>query len=60
MGRFGDPRDVQLTQASLQEAQLLGLKVVVWNWPETLEKLIRWGVGGVITDDPGRLIALMR
>ena len=63
-----DPEDSQLTRESLDEAHRLGLKVVVWSWPEKLgtafdaklaARMIDWGVDGIITDDPGRLISML-
>jgi glycerophosphoryl diester phosphodiesterase len=63
-----DPEDAELTKEALDEAHRLGLKVVVWSWPEKLEtafdaglvaKMIAWGVDGIITDDPGRLISML-
>jgi glycerophosphoryl diester phosphodiesterase len=69
LGGFAwEPEDAELTEASLAEAHRLGLKVVVWSWPEKLgtafdsrmvEKMINWGVDGIITDDPGRLISML-
>ncbi len=69
LGGFAwDPEDVELTKESLDEAHRLGLKVVVWSWPEKLgtafdakwvAKMIAWGVDGIITDDPGRLISML-
>jgi len=67
-GHAWDPEDAELTQESLEEAHHLGLKVVVWSWPEKLgtafdaalvSKMIDWGVDGIITDDPGRLISML-
>jgi glycerophosphoryl diester phosphodiesterase len=67
-GYAWEPEDATLTREALNEAHQLGLKVVVWTWPEKLgtafdpklvEKLIDWGVDGVITDDPGRLISML-
>jgi len=67
-GYAWEPEDAELTKESLDEAHQLGLKVVVWSWPEKLgtafdpkliEKMIDWGVDGIITDDPGRLISLL-
>jgi glycerophosphoryl diester phosphodiesterase len=61
-------RDAELTKEALDEAHRLGLKVVVWSWPEKLgtsfdaqlvAKMIDWGVDGIITDDPGRLISML-
>ncbi len=69
MGGFAwEPEDAELTLGSLKEAHSLGLKVVVWSWPEKLgtafdakmtAKMIDWGVDGIITDDPGRLISML-
>ncbi|MCX5797272.1 MAG: glycerophosphodiester phosphodiesterase family protein [Elusimicrobia bacterium] len=69
LGGFAwEPEDAELTQAALAEAHRLGLKVVVWSWPEKLgttfdaglvAKLLSWGVDGIITDDPGRLASML-
>jgi len=69
LGGFAwDPEDAELTRESLDEAHRLGLKVVVWSWPEKLgaafdatlaARMIDWGVDGIITDDPGRLISML-
>jgi len=67
-GSCWEPEDVELTKAALDEAHGLGLKVVVWTWPEhsgsafdpvTVARMIDWGVDGIITDDPGRLISTL-
>jgi glycerophosphoryl diester phosphodiesterase len=67
-GYAWEPEDYELTKENLEEAHKLGLKVVVWSWPEQLgtafdanlvEKMIEWGVDGIITDDPGRLISML-
>jgi glycerophosphoryl diester phosphodiesterase len=67
-GACWEPEDVELTRATLDEAHRLGLKVVVWTWPEhsgttfdvnLVSKLIDWGVDGIITDDPGMLISML-
>ncbi len=67
-GTCWEPEDVELTKSALDEAHKLGLKVVVWTWPEhshtvfnvdLLSKLISWGVDGIITDDPGMLISML-
>lgn len=44
-----------LTEADLREARALGLRVLPWtvNDRPTMERLIAWGVDGLITDDPG-------
>jgi glycerophosphoryl diester phosphodiesterase len=69
LGGFAwDPEDAELTRESLEEAHRLGIKVVVWSWPEKLgtafdgkltAKMIDWGVDGIITDDPGRLNSML-
>lgn len=69
LGGFAwDPEDAELTRESLEEAHRLGLKVVVWSWPERLgtafdagltARMIDWGVDGIITDDPARLAAML-
>jgi glycerophosphoryl diester phosphodiesterase len=67
-GTCWEPEDVVLTKAKLDEAHRLGLKVVVWTWPEhsgttfnvgLVSELIDWGVDGIITDDPGMLISML-
>ena len=67
-GSCWEPEDVELTKAALDEAHSLGLKVVVWTWPEhsgtafdpkTVKRMIDWGVDGIITDDPGQLISML-
>ncbi|MFA5269511.1 MAG: glycerophosphodiester phosphodiesterase family protein [Methanoregula sp.] len=67
-GRCWDPEDAELTKEALDEAHRLGLKVVVWTRPEhsgtafnrqTVERMIDWGVDGIITDDPGQLISML-
>ncbi|MCX5789879.1 MAG: glycerophosphodiester phosphodiesterase family protein [Elusimicrobia bacterium] len=67
-GYAWEPEDAELTKESLDEAHRLGLKVVVWSWPEKLgttfdaklvARLIEWGVDGIITDDPGRLTSML-
>ncbi len=68
-GHLWEPEDWQLTRESLAEAHSLGLKVVVWSWPEQLgtafdpelvQRMIDWGVDGIITDDPARLNNMLR
>lgn len=69
LGGFAwEPEDAELTADSLNEAHRLGLKVVVWTWPEKLgsifdpamvDRLIGWNVDGIITDDPARLMSML-
>ncbi|HPU50540.1 MAG TPA: glycerophosphodiester phosphodiesterase [Burkholderiaceae bacterium] len=51
-----------LTEARVREARALGLKVLPWTVNETadMQRLIGWGVDGLITDYPDRLIELRR
>ncbi len=67
-GACWEPEDLELTKETLAEAHKLGLKVVVWTWPEhsgttfdvnLVSKLITWGVDGIITDDPGMLNSML-
>jgi glycerophosphoryl diester phosphodiesterase len=50
-----------LDEASLAEARALGLTVVPWtvNEPAQMERLVKWGVDGLITDHPDRLRAVL-
>ncbi len=49
-----------LTEARVREARALGLKVLPWTVNETadMQRLIGWGVDGLITDYPDRLARL--
>jgi glycerophosphoryl diester phosphodiesterase len=68
-GYCWEPFEVDLTKKDLDEAHKLGLKVVVWGWPEEeggsefdyamVEKMIDWGVDGIITDRPDILRGLL-
>ena len=67
-GSAWDPEDAQLTKEALDEAHRLGLKVVVWSWPEKqatafdpgmVAKMIDWRVDGIISDDPARLTSML-
>ena len=46
-----------LTEEQLREAHALGLQVIPWtvNEPAQIERLIGWGVDGLISDHPGRV-----
>lgn len=50
-----------LQAAQVKEAQALGLKVIPWtvNDRPVMERLIDWGVDGIITDYPDRLREVM-
>lgn len=51
----------QLTEEQVREAHALGLQVIPWtvNEPAQIERLIGWGVDGLISDYPGRVRELM-
>ncbi len=55
------PNFQNLNEAALKEAQTLGLKVVPWtvNEPEAIERMIGWGVDGLISDYPDRVRAAL-
>lgn len=55
------PASRDLTQARIAEAQGLGMEVIPWTVNERteMERLIGWGVDGIITDYPDRLRAVM-
>jgi glycerophosphoryl diester phosphodiesterase len=61
-GRTWSPNAGALTQALVQEAHALGLGVVPWTVNETadMERLVGWGVDGLITDYPDRLRAVLQ
>ena len=56
-GGIWSPNYRDLTEALLKEAKGLGLQVLPWtvNDPPDMERLIDWGVDGIITDYPDRL-----
>ena len=55
--RAWSPFHGDLSEADLREARSLGLAVVPWtvNDAPTMDRLIAWGVDGLITDYPDRL-----
>ncbi len=61
-GAVWSPNGGAVTQALVQQAQALGLKVIPWtiNQAADMERLIGWGVDGLITDYPDRLREVMR
>ena len=61
-GAVWSPNAGAVTEALVREAQALGLKVIPWtvNNPPDMERLIGWGVDGLITDYPDRLRALLQ
>ena len=67
-GYCWEPYEMDLTKDKLDEAHKLGLKVVAWGWPEQedtefnyeqVEKMIEWGVDGIITDRPDILRGIL-
>jgi glycerophosphoryl diester phosphodiesterase len=61
-GAVWSPNGGAVTEALVREAQALGLRVIPWtiNNPADMERLIGWGVDGIITDYPDRLRAVMQ
>ncbi|MDF1654335.1 MAG: glycerophosphodiester phosphodiesterase [Coxiellaceae bacterium] len=66
-GTCWDPQDTMVTKKEVDEAHQLGLRVVVWHWPhmpappniKMMQRLMDWGVDGIITDRPDILRGLM-
>ena len=60
--RVWSPNAASLEPAAVRQAQALGLQVIPWtvNSPADLDRLIGWGVDGIITDYPDRGRAAMR
>lgn len=61
-GGTWSPNAGALTRELLAEARALGLRVVPWtvNDEAVMEKLVDWGVDGIITDHPERLRAVLQ
>jgi glycerophosphoryl diester phosphodiesterase len=61
-GKVWSPNAGAVTQALVQEAQALGLAVVPWtvNEPADMDRLVGWGVDGLITDHPDRLRGVLQ
>jgi glycerophosphoryl diester phosphodiesterase len=60
--RVWSPDYRALTKAVLDEAHAAGLRVVAWtvNEPGDIARLIDWGVDGIISDYPDRVLAQAR
>jgi len=60
-GAIWSPNYSDLDEALVKQARGLGLKVLPWtvNDPADMERLIGWGVDGMITDRPDRLREVM-
>ena len=56
------PNGGAVTEPLVRQGRALGLKVVPWtiNDPADMERLIGWGVDGLITDYPDRLRGVMQ
>jgi glycerophosphoryl diester phosphodiesterase len=56
-GKIWSPNYLDLTEALVKEAKSLGLAVLPWtvNDRADMERLIDWGVDGIISDYPDRL-----
>ena len=56
------PNNGALTLALVKQAQALGLQVHPWtiNEPADMQRLLDWGVDGIITDYPDRLRAVLQ
>jgi glycerophosphoryl diester phosphodiesterase len=61
-GAVWSPNGGAVTEALVKEAQALGLKVVPWtiNNPADIDRMIGWGVDGLISDYPDRLREVLR
>ena len=61
-GKTWSPHFSNLSQAVLKRARSLGLRVIPWTVNEMadMERLINWGVDGLITDRPDRLRTVMQ
>lgn len=60
--RTWSPNQNNLTEAAIKEARALGLKVVPWtvNDAEVIDRMIGWGVDGLISDYPDRVRAALQ
>ena len=60
-GSIWSPNQGSLTRDDLKSAQQLGLKVIPWtvNDPAVADRLIEWGVDGIISDYPDRIREVM-
>lgn len=61
-GRLWSPHFLDLSQATMASARALKLRVIPWTVNESaeMERLMDWGVDGLITDYPDRLRAVMQ
>jgi glycerophosphoryl diester phosphodiesterase len=56
------PQYLTVTQAGVAEAHALGLCVLPWtvNQPSDIQRLIQWGVDGLITDRPDLALRILK
>jgi glycerophosphoryl diester phosphodiesterase len=56
------PNFRDLTTERLAEARALGLRVIPWtvNDPADIERLMAWGVDGLISDDPALVLRVLK
>lgn len=61
-GAVWSPNGGAVTEPLVKQAQALGLQVVPWtiNAPADLDRMLDWGVDGLITDYPDRLREALR
>jgi glycerophosphoryl diester phosphodiesterase len=61
-GRVWSPHHSNLSQAVLRRSRALDLRVIPWTVNEAadMERLLDWGVDGIITDRPDRLRTVMQ
>jgi glycerophosphoryl diester phosphodiesterase len=60
-GAIWSPNGGAVTEDLVKKAHAMGLKVLPWtiNNPPEMDKLIGWGVDGIISDYPDRLRTVM-
>ena len=61
-GDVWSPHYLDVTEGLVKASHTLGLPVIPWtvNAPADMQRLIDWGVNGIITDYPDRLRAVMQ
>jgi glycerophosphoryl diester phosphodiesterase len=61
-GAIWSPNSADITADTVRNAQALGLKVIPWtvNDARDMDRLIGWGVDGLISDYPDRVREVMR
>ena len=61
-GRVWSPFHLALREALVADAQAIGLTVIPWtvNAPEQIDRYADWGVDGIISDFPDRVLQLLK